>query len=338
MTTQILKAAEKTGMPVFLGWDPQVWWDHRPDLWNWFDPSLPGYDPANRDNVEWDGWPSNPGSEPLKISWLNWGRQLRMAPAQNIHAPRVVAATHRALGAVSRAVGAWWAGASVSDHRLLAGIKLGCEAGIGWQTWYYPSGNKIYEAHPNTSKFDPTFGPNHTAPPDPPTWGLAQIGFSAAVAAGLKRTGGLDNVDVQMLTRWYLGNLTRVAVGAGVPSSVLFTHYGGTLVTHPGGTPTMPYDAGALPGLGLGISVYLTPVGSVPSFRAVAGRAEGWGAVEFGLGQFWSPRGVAVGSTEGWMAGLNATFGVPHCRLVSQLPCTPTVAAAAVGFVAGGRR
>ena len=32
------------------------------------------------------------------------------------------------------------------------------------------------------------------------------------------------------LTNWYLANMSQVVIGAGVPSSVLFTHYGGTLI------------------------------------------------------------------------------------------------------------
>lgn len=124
----VLSAAVATGIPVLMGWDAQVWWSQRSDLWNWFDPTQPGYDPANRQNVEWVGWGDQ---NAIELSWLNWGRQMRMTPAQNIHAPAVRAATHAAFATLSGAVSKWLAGASDTEKLLLAGIKLGCEASIG---------------------------------------------------------------------------------------------------------------------------------------------------------------------------------------------------------------
>eukprot|EP01045_Picozoa_sp_COSAG04_P054360 COSAG04_NODE_24247_length_324_cov_1.368889_1_plen_85_part_01 len=45
---------------------------------------------------------------------------------------------------------------------------------------------------------------------------------AAVTSAGLKRSGPLTNADVQ-LVHWYLGNMSAVVVGAGVPESVLLT-------------------------------------------------------------------------------------------------------------------
>ena len=57
--------------------------------------------------------------------------------------------------------------------------------------------------------------------------------------------------------------MSAVVVGAGVPKSVLLTHYGGTLI--PKGAepvaPTMKYVGGEIPGLGLGVSLLPIPVG-----------------------------------------------------------------------------
>ena len=35
--------------------DGENWWDQTPELWNWWNASLPGYDPGNVNNVEWYG-------------------------------------------------------------------------------------------------------------------------------------------------------------------------------------------------------------------------------------------------------------------------------------------
>ena len=54
--TRLLETAEQTGIPILITLDGQNWWQNRPDLWNWWDPNLPGFDEANRHNVEWTGW------------------------------------------------------------------------------------------------------------------------------------------------------------------------------------------------------------------------------------------------------------------------------------------
>ena len=69
-------AARIHGVAVMLHFDFHVAWQNRPDLWNWFDPAKPGYNPANRRNVEWFGWEG----PPAKARYLNWGMPQRMAP------------------------------------------------------------------------------------------------------------------------------------------------------------------------------------------------------------------------------------------------------------------
>ena len=341
-TRELLAAAVATRVPVFLGWDSQIFWGNRHDLWNHFNSSAPGFDPKNRENVEWTSWSPD---DAVDVSWLNWGSQMRVAPAQNIHAPAVKAATAHSLGVVSKVIAEWWAGASETDRRMLAGIKIGCEAGIGWQAWQYKDGNAIFLAHPHNSSFDPTTGGNHSAPPDPPTFGhSAQIGFAAATSAGLKsESGPLTNADVQQLVHWYLGNMSAVVIGAGVPSSVLLTHYGGTIV--PKGSepvaPAMKYAGGEIPGLGLGVSLYDTLLDLVPSFVAgPAQREEGWGAVEFGLPAGRPPAGTAPNSLEAWTVGMNRTLSLKGCRMLSQVPLSANATAAAnilIAAAAGGR-
>jgi hypothetical protein len=52
---RFLQLAAETGTPVLVQLDGESFWDARPDFWNWWDPSKPGFDPANRANVEWSG-------------------------------------------------------------------------------------------------------------------------------------------------------------------------------------------------------------------------------------------------------------------------------------------
>jgi len=69
-------AAREHDMAVMLHFDFHLAWKHRPDLWNWFDPARPGYDPNNKYNVEWHGWDGPPN----KVHYLNHGVLERLPP------------------------------------------------------------------------------------------------------------------------------------------------------------------------------------------------------------------------------------------------------------------
>ena len=69
-------AAHEHDMAVMLHFDFHQAWKKRPDLWNWFDPNKPGYDPNNKYNVEWHGWDGPPN----KVHYLNHGVLERLPP------------------------------------------------------------------------------------------------------------------------------------------------------------------------------------------------------------------------------------------------------------------
>ena len=48
--------ARRTNVAAHFLVDDHIGWEERPDLWNWYDPSKPGYDPDNKRNVEWYDW------------------------------------------------------------------------------------------------------------------------------------------------------------------------------------------------------------------------------------------------------------------------------------------
>ena len=52
--------ARQTNVAVHFNVDDHIGWDKRPDLWNWYDPDKPGYNPANEKNVEWYDWDGTP--------------------------------------------------------------------------------------------------------------------------------------------------------------------------------------------------------------------------------------------------------------------------------------
>ncbi len=59
-TKQGFDTARRTNVAVHFNVDDHIGWDERPDLWNWYDPAKRGYNPANRNNVEWYDWEGTP--------------------------------------------------------------------------------------------------------------------------------------------------------------------------------------------------------------------------------------------------------------------------------------
>ena len=93
-------AAREHDMAVMLSFDFHVAWKNRPDLWNWFDPDKPGYNPNNKDNVEWHGWDGPPN----KASYLNWGGLERRPPQTPARIPNSACGTAPSVRKPSRPI------------------------------------------------------------------------------------------------------------------------------------------------------------------------------------------------------------------------------------------
>ena len=213
-----LQWSQETDTPVLIQLDGEQWWQGRPDLWNWWDPSRPGFDPANRENVEWSGWTPE---HALKIAWRNWGRQLRVLPPPNLMSPRYRKACHEKMALLIPVVLDWWKALPVEKKDLLVGVKVGWESSIGVNAWYYPNGNALLD---RPAGEDPTSGLNGEMPP---ARGVAPIGYAAVKTAGLRDSGELTEADLAEIARLHLEDLSREAARLGVPRDRLFTHSAG---------------------------------------------------------------------------------------------------------------
>ena len=219
--SRLLACSEETGVPVLVTLDGQNWWQNRPDLWNWWDPKLPGYNPSNVFNVEWAGWSPK---QAVKICWRNWGQQLRVAPAPNLASPRVLAAHLEALRALVPIIVQWERHLPASRRWLFGGVKLGWEAGIGYNAYYYPDGNRCYEQWPQDSSHDPTTSLNAAAGLSS---GVCQLGYAALKSAGVKHHGEITPEDLGRVTQRYLAALCEEAHALGLPTDSIFSHAGG---------------------------------------------------------------------------------------------------------------
>ena len=212
---RVLELAEETDTPVLIQLDGEQWWGARPDLWNWWDPSMPGFDPANRENVEWSSWSPD---DALKIAWRNWGQQIRVLPPPNLMSARYRNACREKMELLVPIVMTWWNKLPVNKKDLLVGIKVGWESSIGVNAWYYPNGNELLE---KPLSDDPKTGLDGDALP---ARGVAQIGFAAVKTAGIRKTGELTEADLAEVVRRHLEGLSREVNRLGVPRDKLFTH------------------------------------------------------------------------------------------------------------------
>lgn len=215
---EFLSLAEQYDIPIVVQLDGEQWWKVRPDLWNWWDPEQPGYNPRNRHNVEWTGW----GPEhAVKIAWRNWGRQIRVLPPPNLMSTRYREACHDEMSYFIPLILEWWYRLPDNRKDLLIGIKLGWESSIGVNSFYYPNGNDLLN-RPVTE--DPMVELKADAVPDR---GVVTIGYASVTTARLASGGELQEAHLAEVVRRHLEDLCALAAGLGMPREKLFTHVGG---------------------------------------------------------------------------------------------------------------
>ena len=286
--------AEHYDIPIVIQLDGEQWWGNRPDLWNWWDPARPGYDPQNRENVEWSQW----GPEhAVKIAWRNWGRQIRVLPPPNFMSPSYRKACHDEMRVLVPLILQWWRELPKEKAHLLIGIKLGWESAIGVNSFYYPNGNALLD---RPSKEDPKTGLKANQVPDR---GVTAIGYAAVTTAGLARSGELQEAHLAEVVRRHLDDLCALAAELGVPREKLFTHVAGWK------DEELLYDAGT--------NKYSCPGWSFYKYASDPTRDKGvqralsrsdapyWAAVE------WLMRGK---DSKAWSNAIERTLSDPKCR------------------------
>jgi hypothetical protein len=213
-----LALVQEAELPILVQLDGEQWWNARPDLWNWWDPAKPGYDPKNAENVEWTDW----GPEhAIKISWRNWGRQLRVLPAPNLMSPAYIAAWQEKMDKIVPVILDWEKSLPENQKFLFVGIKVGWESSVGVNAWYYPNGNDLLD---QPEKDDPQTGLDGKQVPGR---GVQTIGFAAVKAAGIRNSGQITEEDLAEVARRHLESLCKKAAQLGVPREKLFTHGAG---------------------------------------------------------------------------------------------------------------
>jgi hypothetical protein len=297
---RLLSMSETNDLPVALGLDPFQFWSSRPDLWNWFDPNSPGYDPKNIENVEWASWSS---VNATTIAWRDWGSQFRVPPHPNLSSPKVLAAYLKALDPVVEKVGVWYKSLPASKKYLLAWIKVTWEVCISQNFYYYQDGNRYRTQDP---KSDPKIGIS----------GAVQQGYNAVCTAGLACSGTITVAHLDaVLSNYFSVVASRMETG-GIPRTKLVTHEGGNFGDLPYGlslwnSPQAAVVPQAQPGWSFYRFAYnpSDAEGLDTALDAISGAA--WGASEW-----YYMGGINGTAREQWLASFNNTISYRNCRLV----------------------
>ncbi|GAA4317498.1 hypothetical protein [Compostibacter hankyongensis] len=297
---RFMALSRQTGIPILINLDGVNWWGARPDLWNWWDPSAPGYNPANRRNVEWSGWSD---SLAVKICWRNWGAQLRVLPAPNLSSPAVLAAHIAALQQLIPRIVKWYNQLPADRKYLLGGVKLGHETSIGVNAYYYKKGNRYLEQRPHDPGLDPLESFQAGAGL---SGGLAQLGYAAVSTAGIAHQGRITREDIARVVYHYLDTVCQTACHLGLPRELIYTHQGDTYAPwHEHLSFAAAANAWSRPGW----SFYSVDPATAGDLGDVLDRREhpGWAAVEW-----WWP-----GETEPeWSSHLLQTLTYKDCRFL----------------------
>jgi hypothetical protein len=199
---KLCKLAEQSDMAIFFTLDGYEFWNGRPDLWNWWDATKSGYNPANVQNVEWLGWNS---SDAVKNGYRNWGAAFNAGiPHPNLASPVLIAESRKALFQLCPLIRDWYNGLPENKKYLFAGVKISWELGIG-VNYYYPK-----SAQDTTT-----------------IAGSKQIGYAAVKTLGLANSGAITANQLDAVVQNYSNQLAEVVLLCGIPRRKVFTHTGG---------------------------------------------------------------------------------------------------------------
>lgn len=255
-------------LPVIVHLDGVNYWSEYPQLYNFWDPSRPGYDPANVRNVERWGWDA---SCAVKLGWRNWGSQMRVLPAQNLASPAVRAMHTGRLEALLPILAEWLETLGSARRELFGGLVLGWELSPYAQSYFYRDGNRALE---HACELDPIGG---LESPD-----CLPLGYAAAQELGIQNCGELREETVDTVCRDFMQFLVDTALRAGIPADALITHsfYGGKTAHGGGHSGCASLLDAQKDGLTPGWSFYGAHLADIRSVLAPLAKAK-WAAIEF---------------------------------------------------------
>ena len=274
----MLRLSREKDLPIIIQLDGLIWWESRRDLWNFWDSTKPGYNPANVDNVERFDWGTD-ASTAVRAGWRNWtptrAGQFRVAPQPNLASDAVRKAQTDRLDVFLPRIKSWYDGLPADKKYLFGGLVLGWETSTYINAPYIDGGNDML---------------SQPAADDPArTWGAAgnvlSLGYAAAQKLGLQpEKGPIKTETIDAIIKDYHTYMMSHVIEKGIDPKKLITHTigpGPTGGTKRGGIHTGSGAVVDIPGVLPGWSLYArapyTNLGSTID-RYAAGRP--WANIE----------------------------------------------------------
>jgi len=196
-------------VPVIVHLDGVNWWLARPDLWNFWDESKPGYNPDNIRNVERYGWGMDTA---VKTGWRNWGMQIRVPPAPNLASPAFLAEQTKVLDIILPVISGWYGALPENKKYLLGGVVFGWELSTYVQAYFYENGNEIFEN-------DPAEDPQGNIEAD-----TLALGYAAAETLGIQAEGAITEETEDRICSFYMDFLIQAAIRHGIDPKKIIAH------------------------------------------------------------------------------------------------------------------
>jgi hypothetical protein len=215
--------------------------------------------------------------------------------------PKFLQANLERLDVLAPILAEWYRHLPPDTKYLFGGVKVGNEAGTGYNAFYYPDGNTYLEKWPADPLHDPQIGLQLEKGL---SGGVMQLGYAAVKTAGIKEAGEITRDDLAAVTQQYLAAMARKVFEHGIPAELLYAHQGGTYP--PWGTH-LPFTAAINPWSTPGWSFY----GLDPEKCGGLGEAldkAGWAAAEW----WWG-----APTKQEWEDHFERTLRFRDCRFIA---------------------
>jgi hypothetical protein len=219
-STVIAQAAQVAlahGVALHVTIDSHYFWQSRPDLWNFFDPTKPGYDPAHVANVEWIDWTQTG----FRWRFADWGVPVSLpAPHMCYLSAQVqseVARLGREFGTYIRA--AMDVFADAGHPELFSGVTVDFEPSL--------------DDYTHINSMDPGIAALMDDAGAPKT----RLGYCAFTAMGFSATNPPPDAGAAaaMANQLFVESWAAAVADAGVPTNRLYTH----IAANAEGTPAL---------------------------------------------------------------------------------------------------
>jgi hypothetical protein len=216
--------ARLTNVAVHFNVDDHIGWDERPDLWNWYDPKKPGYNPANRKNVEWYDWEGTPNKRryltpdgiPSQTPHMCYNSPVIQAEIGRVISQVVGPALRRELNTLKQD----------GQEYLFAGITVGAEAGFDDYSIVSkllpqlpPHGDPVQMSVARMIRQAATLMEEDKAP-------YSRLGYCSLTNAGYSKTNPPADINRALaeVNRKFIEYWDKQFVDAGISCSRIYTH------------------------------------------------------------------------------------------------------------------